>query len=494
MTAHLLPENFDSNARAALHDDNLRKALRKATDLFAGLRKTAVGEMPEWEQLRERARAIKEESLSHLDRYLEEFVANAERAGARVHWARDAREACARVGGIARAAGARKLVKSKSMTTEEIRLNDALESDGMLPVETDLGEWIIQLAGEMPSHIIAPAIHKTKQQISQLFVEKLQIEPTEDINELTAAARRILRRYFAESDLGVSGVNFGVAETGTILVLENEGNARMTTSLPRVHVAVMGIEKVIPRFLDLSVFLRLLPRSGTGQHLTSYQSLITGTKDQTDGEGPDEVHILLLDNGRSAMLRNRVTRQSLACIRCGACLNICPVYQQVGGHAYGSVYPGPIGAVITPQLSGLEKASQLPFASSLCGACRDVCPVKIDIPELLLELRSRIKEGGGLPHTSGGVPRSARNRKERLAFAFWAWVVASPRRFRWATGMARRFSRNGRPGPLASRLMPPVAQWSLERDLPPLASRSFRDIWRDELADEAAGPSKGVDR
>ena len=473
MTHELESERFGANARAALQDTVLHGALRRATDLFGERRRAAVGSVHGWEALRERARAIKAETLLHLDRHLERFVERAEAAGARVHWARDGAEACAAIEALARASGARRLVKSKSMTTEEIDLNAALERDGREPVETDLGEWIIQLAGERPSHIIVPAIHKTKAQIADLFVEKLRIPPTDDAVELTRAAREILRRHFAEADLGISGVNFAVAETGTILVLENEGNARMTTSLPRVHVAVMGIEKVIPRFADLAVFLRLLPRSGTGQHLTSYQSLITGVKRGPDDEGPEELHVIVLDNGRSRMLRERVTRQSLACIRCGACLNACPVYQQIGGHAYGSVYPGPIGAVITPQLSGLAKAGTLPFASSLCGACRDVCPVKIDIPALLLALRAKVAGGEPLPHAGDRPRRGVAARLERAFFRVWAWVLADARRYEVATGLARRV-------PLS--LLPGVARWRRTREMRSLAARPFRKLFEDGRA------------
>jgi L-lactate dehydrogenase complex protein LldF len=383
----LSPETFPENARAALQDPALRAALRRATDLFAERRARAVAEVPDWEALRERARAIKDATLARLDEHLERFAERASAAGARVHWARDGREACRIVAELAHARGARRLVKSKSMTTEEIGLNAALERAGCEPVETDLGEWIIQLAGETPSHIIVPAIHKSKAQIGALFVDRLGIERSEDAQVLAAHARTRLRAHFARADLGISGVNFGVAETGSILILENEGNARMTTTLPRVHVAVMGIEKVIPELSDLEVFLRLLPRSGTGQHLTSYQSLLTGPDparpdaDGHGGEGPEELHIVLLDNGRSLLLGDARTRQTLACIRCGACLNACPVYQEIGGHAYGSVYPGPIGAILTPQLPNLAgglahgaqgapqpgagKADVLPFASSL---------------------------------------------------------------------------------------------------------------------------------
>jgi len=276
--------------------------------------------------------------------------------------------------------------------------------------------------------------------------------------------------------MGISGVNFAIAETGSILLLENEGNIRMTTSLPSIHLAVMGIEKVIPRLSDLALFLRLLPRSGTGQHLTTYQSILSGARREGDGEGPEEVHILLLDNGRTAMLREPVTRQSLACIRCGACLNACPVYQQIGGHAYGSVYPGPIGAIITPQLSGLAKAKDLPYASSLCGACKDVCPVKIDIPELLLNLRGRVASGEGLP--AFPEERVRRPWIERLSFKLWAWACGGPRRFRLVTRLLRMVS-GRRPGPLVRKLLPPVGAWMSGRELRPVARRPFRDLWKD---------------
>ncbi len=422
---------FERDARTALADGRLRGALRHATTLFGERRRAALATVPDWEGARDRARAIKDETLAHLDRYLEEFTANAERAGARVHWARDATEACDIIGEIAEQCGARIVVKSKSMASEEIHLNAALARRGIEPVETDLGEYIVQLAGETPSHIVVPAIHKTK--------------------------------AFAEADLGISGVNFAVAETGTILILENEGNARLTTSLPRTHVALMGIEKVIPRFADLDVFLQLLPRSGTGQVLTAYQSLLTGTKRTPEDEGPEELHIVVLDNGRSRMLASAVTRQSLACIRCGACLNACPVYRQIGGHAYGSVYPGPIGAVLSPQLFGLARSAALPYASSLCGACRDVCPVKIDIPALLLHLRAQVVA------RRVGEPRVL----ERLAFWIYAAVMVRPRLFEWVMHAVRRL-----------RIMPPLGAWTKWRDLRPLAPQSFREQWRAGLRDE----------
>ena len=451
--------SFDRDARTALADGQLRGALRHATTLFGERRRAAIADVPDWEDARDRARAIKDETLLHLDRYLEQFVANAERAGARAHWARDAVQACDIIAGIAERRGARTVVKSKSMASEEIRLNAALAARGIAAVETDLGEYIVQLAGEEPSHIVVPAIHKTKGQIAALFAAKLGMEPSDDVTRLAAAARQALRRRFAEADLGVSGVNFAVAETGTILILENEGNARLTTSLPRTHVALMGIEKVIPRFADLEVFLRLLPRSGTGQALTAYQSLLTGTKRRPVDEGPEELHIVLLDNGRSRMLASPVTRQTLACIRCGACLNACPVYRQIGGHAYGSVYPGPIGAVLTPQLLGMGESAELPYASSLCGACRDVCPVKIDIPAVLLHLRAQT--------VARRASIGTRALLERLAFSAYAAVMARPRLFEWVMGCARRL-----------HIVPPLGAWTKWRDLRPLAPRSFREEWR----------------
>jgi L-lactate dehydrogenase complex protein LldF len=504
--SHLTTETFDENARAALRDLQLRGALRNATSLFGERRQAAISSVGNWEELRSQARAIKDETLLHLDNYLEEFATNAENAGAQVHWARDAEEANGIVRRLARERHARTVVKSKSMATEEIHLNAALEADGVETIETDLGEYIIQLAGETPSHIIVPAIHKTKRQIAELFTNRLGIELTDDVARLTATARATLRERFAHAELGISGVNFGVAATGTILILENEGNIRLTTSLPRTHIALMGIEKIVPCFNDLEVFLKLLPRSGTGQRLTTYQSLITGTKRRAEDEGPEELHIILLDNGRSRMLAHPVTRQSLACIRCGACLNACPVYQQIGGHAYGSVYPGPIGAVITPQLIGLGKASQLPFASSLCGACREVCPVKIDIPELLLHLRAEITEGAGGYHASSSadgpdmgsrttLERAApvkQRRSERFAFKLWAAVMTRPLLYKWSARLGRliqrlwvRRGKVGRAGGALARLAPPLGAWTAARDMRPLETSTFRERWRKELSEEA---------
>ena len=475
---HLTSETFDTNAKTALGDVQLRGALRNATSLFGERRREAAASLSNWEDLRTQARAIKDQTLSNLDKYLEQFVSNAEARGVEFHWAPTAADANDLILAIAAQHGARTVVKSKSMTTEETHLNDALEAAGLQVVETDLGEYIIQLAHETPSHIIAPAIHKTKKQIAELFTDELGIPPTDDIAELTKTARNTLRDRFAAADVGISGVNFGIAETGTILIVENEGNIRLTTSLPRIHIAVMGIEKVIPRFADVDVFLKLLPRSGTGQRLTSYQSFITGVKKHPEDEGPDEVHVVVLDNGRSRMLAHPITRQSLACIRCGACLNACPVYQQIGGHAYGSVYPGPIGSVITPQLIGLEKTSQLPYASSLCGACREVCPVKIDIPRLLLHLRAEI--------TEQSPTRTKKPISERLAFKVWAQIMTRPSFYTLSTRLGRLFQglfvRDGKISDKpTTRMFSPLAAWTSARDLRPLDSTSFRDRWKDGL-------------
>ena len=463
---------FHAQAKSALDDATLKRALRSATDTFAERRSAAIDAVPDWEALREQARLVKDATVARLDHYIEEFATNAEKAGATVHWARDGNEACDIVQTIAEDNGATRLVKSKSMATEEIHLNKGLAERSREPVETDLGEWIIQLAGETPSHIIVPAIHMTRDQVGELFVDKLGIPPSNDPKVLCAHARERLRNHFAKADLGISGVNFGVAETGSILILENEGNVRMTTTMPKVHVAVMGIERVIPRFKDLEVFLRLLPRSGTGQHLTTYQSILTGidsAQATENGQGPEQVHIVLLDNGRSKIAIDEKMRETLACIRCGACLNACPVYQTVGGHAYGTVYPGPIGAILTPQLAGMHEAKPLPFASSLCGACKDVCPVKIDIPSLLLELRQRSAEG------TDKEPAAKRSFWESTSWRIWSWFMRSPKRFRFASAMARF----GQRIPLLHRLVPPMAAWHSTRELPRLTKRSFRDTYKE---------------
>jgi L-lactate dehydrogenase complex protein LldF len=450
-------KTFAVRTRDALANAQLQNALRNATAKHASARSESLAEFAsEWEELRTAGKAIKDHTLQYLDYYLEAFATRVEQQGGKIFWADDAAAANAYITDVARRHGVSLAVKSKSMMTEEIDLNHAFAAAGIEAVETDLGEYIVQLAGERPSHITAPAVHKSRSDIAELFREKLQVECEAVPSEITAHARRELRERFAGAGMGVTGVNFAVAETGSIVLIENEGNIRLTTSLPRVHVAIMGIEKVIPRMSDLAVFLRLLPRGAAGQKITSYVSILTGCKpSQVDG-GPSEFHAVILDNGRTQMLANPHLRESLNCIRCGACLNVCPVYQKIGGHAYGWIYPGPIGAVLTPQLLGREKAPALPFASTLCGACRDVCPVKINLPEMLIHLRHEINES------------SAGAGWERFIVKFWAFTVKKSWRYKLGTRLARL---------IEYRRLPVFSRWMHDRDLPRLATRSFSEQW-----------------
>lgn len=454
-------ETFAARTREALANSQLQSALRNAMAHHVSARSASLANFrSEWEELRTAGKEIKDHTLEHLDYYLEAFAARVEEQGGKIFWADDAAAANAYVTGVARSHGVSLAVKSKSMMTEEIDLNRALSNVGIEAVETDLGEYIVQLAGERPSHITAPAIHKTRNDIAELLREKLKVECEPAPGEITAHARRELRKKFARAGMGVTGVNFAIAETGSIVLIENEGNIRFTTSLPRVHVAIMGIEKIIPRMSDLAVFLRLLPRGASGQKITSYVSILTGCKPVGLDGGPSELHVVILDNGRTQMLANSHLRESLNCIRCGACLNVCPVYQKIGGHAYGWIYPGPIGAVLTPQLLGREKASELPFASTLCGACRDVCPVKINLPEMLIHLRHEINEGS-----------RSRASWERFIVKLWAFLVRKSSRYQWGRRLARVGQR------LGYNRLPLLSRWTRTRDLPPIASRSFTEQW-----------------
>ncbi|MCH2133530.1 MAG: LutB/LldF family L-lactate oxidation iron-sulfur protein [Phycisphaerales bacterium] len=468
---HLKSREFSTLYPSALENVELRGALAFGTKLVSNRRDNTVAAVDDWQDLRDRASAIKADVMSNLDHYLETFEQQAQAVGTHVHWASTPAEARSIITGIAQQHGASLAVKSKSMVSEEIGLNEALEQSGVRPVETDLGEWIVQIANETPSHIVAPALHRSREDVRELFARVLQRPMPEDAEGLTEVARLELRQAFADADIGISGANFLVAETGSFLVLENEGNIRMTTSLPRVHIALVGIEKVLPRLSDLDVFLRLIGRSGTGQKLTSYQTLVTGPRRRADDDGPDEIHVVLLDNSRSSLLGNAVTAQTLGCIRCGACLNTCPVYRQIGGHAYGSVYPGPIGAILTPQLAGLHEASQLPFASSLCGACRDVCPVKIDIPEVLLHLRARSVEEG--PSARDAVTNK-KIRQQGGGFRMWSWAMRSPWRYRMAGRVARTMAWLAIRVPLVGRCAGPLRGWTAGRSLPSPPRRSFR--------------------
>ena len=455
---------FARRAHAALEDAHLQEALGIATTKFIGLRKDSFAGFPEGEALRDRARAIKERTLRELDRHLGRLADSVERLGGHVHWARTGEEAREIVLRLCRDKGVRMAVKSKSMATEEIGLNDALEAAGVKPVETDLGEYIIQLAREKPSHIIAPAIHKTKGQVADLFSKELGGRFEADPEVLTAVARKELRQKFLDADMGITGANFAVAETGTIVLVTNEGNGRMVTSLPRIHVAVMGMEKVIPTMTDLMVFLAILARSATGQKLSSYTTLVRGPRRPGETEGPDELHLILMDNGRVPQIAGPL-REALHCLRCGACLNVCPVYRQIGGHAYGYTYPGPIGILLTAMLKGAASVKELAHASSLCGACKDVCPVRIDIPRMLVDLRAELDRD-----------RIA-SWPERVLFGIVRRIMTSPTLWRFGAALGRILQR-----PFVSqgrlRGMPLfLGKWTRTRDLPPVASRTFSERW-----------------
>ena len=454
---------FPDAARGELANAQMRRNLRGATDTIRAKRGRVVAELPDWEQLRVAGETIKRRALRHLGSYLEELEASVVRAGGVVHWARDAAEATAIVTGLVQAEGVREIVKVKSMATDEIGLNDALAAIGVDALETDLAELIVQLAHDSPSHIVVPAIHKNRTEIRDLFRAAFDLpELTDDPPALAEAARRHLRERFLRAEVAISGANFAIAETGTIGVVESEGNGRMCTTLPRVLITVMGIEKVLPRFQDLEVFLQLLPRSATGERMNPYTSLWSGVR---PGDGPQAFHLVLLDNGRTKVLSDPVGRQALACIRCGACLNVCPVYGRTGGHAYRSVYPGPIGAILTPQLEGIETRPSLPFASTLCGACFDACPVRIDIPEVLLHLRAKVVEAG---------PKDAADRAEAASMHLMAWLFRSPRRLAAAETLGLPAGRLLQRAGLLGRLPGPLARWSARRDLPPLPVRALR--------------------
>ena len=450
----------------ALRDGFLQEALGIATTKFIGLRREAFDEFPEGEALRDRARAIKEATLQHLDQHLERLIDNVERRGGHVHYATTAEDARRIVLDIARRTGARMAVKSKSMATEEIHLNEALTAAGVVPIETDLGEYIIQLAHERPSHIIAPAIHKTKGQVAELFTRELGRPAEADPEVLTRIARVELRQKFLDADLGITGANFGVADTGTVVLVTNEGNGRMVTSLPRVHVAVMGVEKVIPSMTDLAVFLAILAKSATGQKLSVYTSLVNGPRRGGELEGPEEFHLVLLDNGRIGQIAGPL-REALSCLRCGACLNVCPVYRQIGGHAYGYTYPGPIGILLTAMLEGPAAVKDLAHASSLCGACADACPVRIDIPRMLIELRREVDERRLAPWP------------ERVVFGALGRLLQRPALYRLSARVGRLFQRPFARGGVIHRLPLVFGEWTRTRDLPPIASRTFQERWAD---------------
>jgi L-lactate dehydrogenase complex protein LldF len=455
--------DFPAAARHALANVQLRRNVRHATTVIRDKRARVVAEMADWEELRAAAHHIKDHVLRYLHVYLEQFEERCTRAGGRVHWARDADEANRVIIDIIRAHGHPEIIKVKTMTSDETRLNVALQEAGIAPYETDLADLIVQLGADRPSHIVVPALHRNRTEIRDIFRRTMHLEQlTDQPSDLAAAARQFLREKFLRVQVGLSGANFAVADTGSVCVVESEGNGRMCVTLPRLLITLVGIEKVVPTFRDLEVFLQLLPRSATGERMNPYNSIWTGV---TSGDGPDEFHVVLLDNGRTTVLADPQSRETLDCIRCGACLNACPVYRQTGGHAYGSIYSGPIGAILTPQLQSMDHSRSLPYASSLCGACYEVCPVKIDIPEILIHLRRKIVEKGDAPIG------------ERIAMKAAALALADAGRLSAAQKLARvaqwPFERDG----YLEHVPPPLNAWTKTRDLPATPRQSFREWW-----------------
>ena len=465
-------EGFNERGRRAIQDRGLHDAVEHFTKKSVVSRNAVLNALPEAPELRERAYRIKQETMAHLDRYLEQMADAIEGRGGKVYFARDGEDVVRYVADLARRRGAKVIAKSKSMATEEIELNRRLEQDyadlGLEIVETDLGEWIAQLAGDDPSHIVGPILHMNREQVAEVLSGVAGKKLPPNVEDLTRFARQRLREKFLTADIGMTGANFGVAETGTVVTVTNEGNARLVTSVPPVHVIVMGIEKLIPRLTDLSVFVQLLARSGTGQKITVYTNFVTGPRAEGELDGAEEMHLILLDNGRSELLGTEF-EEALYCIRCGACLNVCPVYRQTGGHAYGSTYSGPIGAVITPLLKGDEEARDLPHASSLCGACSEACPVGIPLHDLLLKLRNRQVEEG------------LASRPQRAAFKVFESTMRRPALYK-ISGKAGRAAqkpllRDGSVRPVSG----PMSGWTGSRDLPPLAKKSFRELWKEGL-------------
>ncbi len=467
---------FRRASAKVLADERLQSHLGRSMGVFDGARQEAIEELSveRWEELREEGRRIKAHTMDNLDYYLELLTDRVIANGGEVHFARDSEEARAIVGEIAKSRGLKRAIKSKSMVSEEMGLNEYLEGIGVEPVETDLGEYIIQLAGETPFHLIAPAMHKTKEEVSALFEEKIQRPNLTEIEDMAGAAREVLREKLVSADMGITGANFLVAETGTLVLVTNEGNGRFCTSMPRVHVAIAGMEKLVPSLEDLGVFMRLLPRAATGQRISSYVTHVSGPRRREDEDGPEEFHLVIVDNGRTKLLRDPELREALYCIRCGACLNTCPVYKKVGGHAYGWVYPGPIGAVVSPVMVGLGKAKDLPFASSLCGACREVCPIKINIPHMLLKLRNDLTEGEVKAPVS-----------ERLLARMYRRLMSSPGRLPLAHRIGRWLQRPlVRNGVIKKVPFPPFSKWTRKRDLRSMPPKSFRQTWRERLSKE----------
>jgi L-lactate dehydrogenase complex protein LldF len=458
--------HFKQTASAKLNDAVLQTNMKKAKGKFVDGRARAVEEFGIWEEVRTHAAELRDKCLANLDAYLLEFEANAIRRGAVVHWAETAEEACEIIVRIAKENGVRKVTKSKSMVSEEIALNEKLLEAGVQPIETDLGEYILQLAGEPPSHIVAPAVHKSKEQVADLFQAAHHKPRLTEIPAMTKEAREALRDHFLTADMGISGANFIVAETGTTLTVTNEGNADMVTTMPRIHCVVTGIEKVIPTLEDFATLIRLLPRSAVGQTIANYLTLTTGVKMPGDLDGPEQMHIVLVDAGRTKLVGGDM-QPMLRCIRCGACMNHCPVYQNVGGHAYGWVYPGPMGSVLTPTYVGIENAGDLPNAATFCGECQVVCPVKIPLPDLMRKLREK------------QFDQALRPWSERWSIKLWSFAVKRPRLYAFLSRMgARVAARMGGKDRLIHSL-PGLDGWTQGRDMPAPQGRTFRELYRE---------------
>jgi L-lactate dehydrogenase complex protein LldF len=464
------PLSFKARVNERLADASLQQNLTRTRSKFVGKRALAVCELNEtcdFEALRNAAQALRDRTLAELDVWLERFEAEAMRRGATVLWARDGEEVCRLTVEIAHRHGVKKVVKSKSMVSEEAALNRALTTAGIQPIETDLGEYILQINdNEPPAHIVAPVFHKSKEEVSALFSRVHRQPAKTSIPEMTREAREVLRPHFLDADMGISGGNFLVAETGSVALVTNEGNGRMVTTLPKVHVAITGIEKVVPTLDDLAILMRLLPRSATGQSISNYFSLLTGVRGADDSDGPEHMYFILVDNGRSNLVGSEFEAM-LRCIRCGACMNHCPVFQSIGGHAYGWVYPGPMGSVLTPLLRGLANAADLPQASTFCNQCATVCPVRIPLPDLLRKLRQQ------------QVDRGLRPPSERLMFAGWGWLARHPRIYGWVAVLATRYLKWLADGRTAIRISGVLPEWTLGRDLPAPSGRTFRELYAD---------------
>jgi L-lactate dehydrogenase complex protein LldF len=457
---------FYRRVEEALGKTRMRHAVRHTSGRAMESRRAAIAELDSSDAVRDQARAIRARTLAELDRHLDTFVTNVEGNGGTVFFAETGDDAVDYVRRLARDRGIRTIVKGKSMVSEEIELNPVLEGDGLEVVETDLGEYIVQLDNDKPSHIVAPILHKTKEDCARVFKEKLGAtdEDVAGVPQMTQLARRVLRKAFLKADMGITGVNFGVAETGSVTICTNEGNGRLSSSLPRVFVAIMGLERLVPTAADLGIMLEVLGRSGTGQRLTVYSNILSWPRRPGEPDGPEEFHVVVVDNGRSAVLASELA-EILYCIRCGACLYACPVYQQIGGHAYGSVYSGPIGSVLSPALAGIHSFPDLPHASTLCGACKEVCPVRIDIPRMLLRLRAKGVEAGESPQWVS------------LGIKVLGWIGTRPRLFGLAGRVAARLAGAAATDGWIRELPLHLAGWTASRDFPAPARESFQERW-----------------